>query len=90
MNHVAGGPRTCTLGVRPEHVRLGAGPMQATIEAIEHYGDRMDVVVRAGEHRLVARTGPDASLREGATVGLGIDLTNAHLFERGEPGRRLA
>jgi len=90
MNHLAGGPRSCTLGVRPEHVRLGAGPMQATIEAVEHYGDRMDVVVRAGEHRLVARTGPDASLREGATVGLGIDLANAHLFERGEPGCRLS
>jgi len=90
MPHAMGDALPCTIGVRPEHVRLGAGPIAATIEAVEHYGDRMDVVVRAGEHRLVARTGPDASLREGGSVSLGIDLGSAHLFERGEAGRRLA
>ena len=83
-------PRPCTLGVRAEHVRLGAGPLQGTIEAVEHYGDRMDVVVNAAGHRLVARTGPDASLREGATLALGLDLAHAHLFEPGEAGARLA
>ena len=83
-------PRPCTLGVRAEHVRLGAGPLQGTVEAVEHYGDRMDVVVNTAGHRLVARTGPDASLREGATLALGLDLAHAHLFEPGEAGARLA
>ena len=83
-------PRPCTLGVRAEHVRLGAGPLQGTVEAVEHYGDRMDVVVNADGRRLVARTGPDASLREGATLALGLDLAHAHLFESGVAGTRLA
>ena len=83
------GARPCVLGVRAEHVRLGAGSLQGTVEAVEHYGDRMDVVVSAAGHRLVARTGPDASLREGATLPLGLDLAHAHLFEPGETGARL-
>jgi multiple sugar transport system ATP-binding protein len=83
------GPRDCVLGIRPEHVRLGAGPLQGTVEAVEHYGDRMDVVVSAAGTRLVARTGPDVALREGATLALGLDLAHAHLFEPGEPGARI-
>ncbi|MFM7806530.1 MAG: ABC transporter ATP-binding protein, partial [Planctomycetota bacterium] len=79
----AGGPRRCVLGVRPEHVRLGAGSLQGTVEAVEHYGDRMDVVVNVGGQRLVARTGPDASLREGATLPVRMDLAHAHLFDPG-------
>ena len=59
-------------------------------EAIEHYGDRMDVVVQCSGHRLVARTGPDASLREGATIALGLDLGHSHLFAPGDVGARLA
>jgi multiple sugar transport system ATP-binding protein len=86
---ISAGPRTCTLGLRPEHVRLGAGPVQGTVEAVEHYGDRMDVVVNAQGCRLVARTGPDVALREGASTTLGLDLTHAHLFETGETGKRL-
>jgi len=83
-------PRDCVLGVRPEHLRIGQSlGLQATIEAIEHYGDRMDVLLRAGNHKLVARTAPDASLREGATVSVAIDLHMCHLFESGEVGRRL-
>ena len=82
--------RGCVLGIRPEHVRLGAGPLQGMVEAIEHYGDRMDVVLSAAGHRLVARTGPDALLREGSAVPVGIDLAHAHLFEQGPAGIRLA
>ncbi len=85
------GPLRCVLGFRPEHVRLGTpGGAQAVVEAVEHYGDRMDVMLKIGSHRMVARTGPDVSLREGASTTLSIDLQHAHLFEAGDAGTRIA
>ena len=85
------GPLHCVLGFRPEQVRLGTpGGVQATVEAVEHYGDRMDVMLKSGSHRIVARTGPDVALREGATTTFSIDLQHAHLFESGEAGSRIA
>ena len=83
-------PRSCCLGVRPEHVQLVAsGGTPATIEAVEHYGDRMDVVIRSCGHRIVARTGPDATLRDGGAVAVQFDLARAHLFESTKPFARL-
>ena len=40
-----------------------AGGFAATVEAVEHYGDRMDVVVQTSGQRLVARCGPDSSIQ---------------------------
>jgi len=57
---------------------------------VEHYGDRMDVMMKIGSHRMVARTGPDVALREGASVTFSIDLQHAHLFEAGDAGTRIA
>jgi multiple sugar transport system ATP-binding protein len=83
-------PRPVTLGVRAEHVRIHDGSgIPATIEAVEHYGDRMDVALRCGGRSLVARCMPQP-LREGATASITIDLSQAHLFEQGAPGPRLA
>ena len=85
------GARRCVLGFRPEDVRLGApGATEATVEAVEHYGDRMDIVLRCGSLRIVARTGPDVAMREGASTTVGINPQRAHVFEAGGSGKRLA
>ena len=84
-------PRSAVLGIRPEHVLLNAtGGFTATVEAVEHYGDRMDVVVQTSGHRLVARCSPDASIQEGKSISVAVDLTRAHLFEQNENGMRMA
>ena len=84
-------PRSAVLGIRPEHVLLNAtGGFTATVEAVEHYGDRMDVVVQTSGHRLVARCSPDASIQEGKAISVAVDLTRAHLFEQNEIGMRMA
>ena len=82
-------PRRVVLGVRAEHVRLGGGTgLPATIEAVEHYGDRMDVVVRCGDRSLTARCAPQP-LQEGGTTVVSIDLAQTHLFEPDASGARL-
>ena len=84
------GPLSAVLGIRPEHVLLNAaGGFAATVEAVEHYGDRMDVVVQASGQRLVARCGPDASIHEGSTICVAVDLTRAHLFQNNQAGMRI-
>ena len=85
------GPQSAVLGIRPEHVLLNAaGGFAATVEAVEHYGDRMDVVVQTSGQRLVARCSPDASIQEGKSISVAVDLTRAHLFEQNETGMRMA
>ena len=85
------GPQSAVLGIRPEHVLLNAaGGFSATVEAVEHYGDRMDVVVQTSGQRLVARCGPDTSIQEGKSISVAVDLTRAHLFEANETGMRIA
>jgi len=82
-------PVPAVLGVRPEHLQLGcAGGFQASVEAVEHFGDRMDVVLRAGDRTLVARTPPRA-IAEGGLVTVSVDLSSCHLFKPGEAGARL-
>jgi multiple sugar transport system ATP-binding protein len=82
-------PRPVALGVRPEHVRIGGGTgLPATVEAVEHYGDRMDVVLRCGDRTLTARCAPQA-LQEGSQVAVSIDLAQTHLFEPDATGARL-
>ncbi|RLS45826.1 MAG: sn-glycerol-3-phosphate ABC transporter ATP-binding protein UgpC [Planctomycetota bacterium] len=84
------GPQSAVLGIRPEHVLLNAaGGFAATVEAVEHYGDRMDVVVQTSGQRLVARCSPDASIQEGKSISVAVDLTRAHLFEQNETGMRM-
>ena len=84
------GPLSAVLGIRPEHVLLNAaGGFAATVEAVEHYGDRMDVVVQTSGQRLVARCSPDRSIQEGKSISVAVDATRAHLFENNKAGMRI-
>ncbi|MGA1225116.1 MAG: TOBE domain-containing protein [Phycisphaerales bacterium] len=86
--------RPAVVGVRPDAIRparSGDAPssvVQVLVEAIERYGDRIDLVMRRAGVRLVSRCGDAAcSASEGDRVAICIDLSRAHLFERGERGR---
>ncbi len=97
----AGTARTvpATLGVRPDAVKPTTAPTtgaslaiaSATLEAVERYGDRVDLVLTAGAARIVSRCeGTGTELRERATAAIAIDLSKAHLFARDAAGRRLS
>jgi multiple sugar transport system ATP-binding protein len=88
---------SAVLGIRPDQLRVASGapaggdPMAiaATLDAIERLGDRMDLVLTSGGHRLVARVPNDETLREGAPATVRFDLSQAHLFAPGEDGARI-
>ena len=85
-----------TLGVRPDAVRpsgeANRSGVSASLEALERYGDRVDLVLDAGGVRIVSRgegSNAAATLREGAPVTIAFDLAKAHLFGRDDAAKRL-
>ena len=89
--------REWVLGLRPERLQVsatGRAPL-ASLEGVERYGDRMDLSLRAGPQRLIARVAtdlapPDADLVEGRELAFAAQPAGLHLFETGDPGQRLA
>jgi multiple sugar transport system ATP-binding protein len=82
-----------TLGVRPEHLRVGpraeSGTWPGRVAVDEYLGGWRCLHVDTAAGRLVARVAPDAAARRGAEVGLEIDAAHACLFDP-EQGGRLA
>lgn len=75
--------RDVTIGFRPEAVRVGAGPLKASIRTVEDLGSEVFVHVTV-EHRgeatgLVAKMAPPFRGAPGEAVGLQITGT-VHLF----------
>jgi multiple sugar transport system ATP-binding protein len=89
-------PGPITLGVRPDRLRLGAAATtspwrgDAQVGAVERLGDRTDVILRVGPHRLVARCDPRLAPTEGGTCTVGIDPADVHLFSDADDGDRLS
>ena len=87
---VAKGAGSITAGFRPEALRLGDGPLRATIRTVEDLGPEVFVHV-ALEHRgdplgLVSRMAPPFAGEPGDTIGLDLGGTT-HLF--GGDGTRI-
>jgi multiple sugar transport system ATP-binding protein len=94
--HAAGtAPRTTraiSLGIRPSAFRLVAagesGTVGAEIEAVEPLGESMDLSLRIGASRAVARIPARRGLAAGDRIRLAVDVSGVHLFEaRGEEER---
>jgi len=77
------GARPVVLGVRPEHLAIGDGPISATVAVVESLGHERHVVCRLDDGQLViARqlssvTGPT----DGATVRLSFNRDHLHVFD---------
>lgn len=83
--------RTVVVGVRPEHLRVGAdGPLEATIAVIESLGHERHVFCRLGTgEMLIARFPSDASVPSvGSATRLGVAPEYLHLFDA-ETGARI-
>jgi len=81
----SGGP-TVVLGVRPEHLHLLAngegGQYRAVfqVDVVQHLGNEMLLDLVAGPHRVIARAGAEAQVREGERRTFGIDMDRVHFF----------
>jgi len=87
-------PQELRIGVRPEHLRLGAAPpgmakASATVTAVEPLGAETHVHLDAGGATLRARVpGFDAPAR-GETAELWFDPSQVHAFSADDRGARL-
>ena len=81
---LAGAASQLVLGIRPQQIQLvaaGTGPLDGSVELVEHLGDQTAVNLRlpSGGAAMALLQG-DVPLRYGEMVGLGFDADKAHLF----------
>lgn len=74
-----------TLGIRPEAIRLGDGPIKGEIELVEHLGSEVIVYVRVKgiSNLIAAKTGTDFKGRMGESISIRPDTDNLHFFYNG-------
>ncbi|MCL4187694.1 MAG: ABC transporter ATP-binding protein [Rhodobacteraceae bacterium] len=84
-------PGPACLGLRPEHLSFGTGPLAGTVQLVEETGHEAIIAVTLGEGgpRLVGRSPAGLALRVGGQVRLALNGPAAHLFAPGPTGRRL-
>lgn len=78
------GGRRVVLGIRPEHVSLGAGAWGAlpgTLGVRELLGNEVLLHADTPAGLLVLRAAPEVTAQVGDRVTLGLDLSRAHLFD---------
>ena len=76
------GPPGVVLGVRPEDVALGEGPVEGRVELVEPAGDHALVTVAVtGGERLVARATAGEPPAVGAAVRLRVAAERVHRFD---------
>jgi ABC-type sugar transport system ATPase subunit len=81
------GRERAEVGVRPEHVRVGDGDVQATVELVEPAGNETYVHLAVDGLRLVSRAAADVRPTLGATVPVAL-AGPLHFFDP-ETGARL-
>jgi multiple sugar transport system ATP-binding protein len=81
--------RAVTLGVRPEDVVVGSGPIQARVKVVEPTGHESIVLFDVGPAIVTARMAGDVHLKPDEPVRLGFRETKLHLFDSAT-GNRLA
>ena len=75
------------LGVRPEHVRLGADGIAARVETVEYLGADSIVTCRVGAQLLTARQPGQISLARSSDARLSWDREAVHLFDAASGAR---
>jgi ABC-type sugar transport system ATPase subunit len=77
------------LGVRPEHVRIGDGPLRASVSVVESLGHERHVVCRLEDEQMVIvrQASSESTPADGEPVGLAFDPEHVHLFDAATEGR---
>ncbi len=86
---------TMVLGIRPDAVlgEPGAGAVRVKVhvDLVEPLGDRKDVYFRLPSQKaMVGRLDARIPAREGREIDVFIDMSRAHVFERGEAGANVS
>ena len=70
-------------GIRPEHIDIGTGPVQAEVVVVEPMGAETELVLKVGGATLTVVMHGRAELKPGQQVALGPQAKHAHLFDAG-------
>jgi ABC-type sugar transport system ATPase subunit len=71
-----------TLGIRPEHLAPGDGPIHGILELIEHIGPEIILYLQAGKTRIIAKAPPDFSGKAGGSLSLSLDQEKMLFFHK--------
>ena len=71
-----------TYGIRPEHIRIGAGGIPMNVVVVEPTGSETQIFARAGTDLIDAVVKERITARSGEEIGFVIDSANVHLFDR--------
>ena len=83
-------PGPAAMGIRPEGISIGSGPIHAIVQLVEKTGHENIVVVLVGEYlRITGRTAANEVWQAGDSVQISIDPKQAHFFAEGPKGSRL-
>jgi ABC-type sugar transport system ATPase subunit len=72
----------CVVGLRPEDVRLGDGPLPASVALLEHLGSVVLATLSIADQEIVAQASPDMALRRGDRVRVALDPGAFYLFDK--------
>jgi len=80
--------RTVTMGVRPQHLRLGPADaaehvgLSGNLMVTEQLGDEQVLAVRIGKGDIrVAGVDPELALATGTRIDVAVPMDNLHLFD---------
>ncbi len=73
-----------TMGIRPEALTHGEGPIKGSLELIEHLGPETLLYVRVNDTRLIAKAPSDFQGKSGENISLNLGDTGIHFFYNGE------
>jgi multiple sugar transport system ATP-binding protein len=80
--------QSVTYGLRPEHIRLDGGGLEAKVHVVEPMGSETQVVADIGGQNLTCVFRERISAKPGEVIRISPDAKLTHLFD-GENGRRL-
>lgn len=69
------------VGIRPEHVRVGEGPLRGEVVVAELLGAQKLLTVRTAEHVLKVAVGADHRAAPGERVPLGLPAEHLRLMD---------
>jgi ABC-type sugar transport system ATPase subunit len=83
----------CVLGLRPEDIRIGDGPVPASVALLEHLGSAVLATLACGDDEIMAQVSPDSALRRGDRVRVTLDPATFYVFDQSgaamrTPGKR--
>ncbi|MGE8942254.1 ABC transporter ATP-binding protein [Leptospira interrogans] len=80
--------QSCTLGIRPEHIRPGTHGIPAKVVVVEQLGSESQIIARFAGHQITCVVRERIALNPGDTIALEVETDKLHLFD-GSSGIRL-